>query len=128
MAKVVPINKKERKLWKKWERQGFSEQQRRRFLNQERRFERKMEERKARLPELYKQGKASAEELLLYYEETDPKAYRKASREANIFVACILGVPVLLVVLVVFFFVSQPMILMSIIWVIGMLLAMAFGR
>lgn len=128
MAKVVPINKKERKLWKKWERQGFSEQQRRRFLNQERRFQRKMEEHKARLPELYKQGKASAEELLLYYEETDPKAYRKASREANIFVACILGVPVLLVVLVVFFFVSQPMILMSIIWVIGMLLAMAFGR
>lgn len=128
MAKVVPINKKERKLWKKWERQGFSEQQRRRFLNQERRFQRKMEEHEARLPELYKQGKASAEELLLYYEETDPKAYRKASREANIFVACILGVPVLLVVLVVFFFVSQPMILMSIIWVIGMLLAMAFGR
>lgn len=128
MAKVVPINKKERKLWRKWERQGFSEQQRRRFLNQERRFQRKMEERKAHLPELYKQGKASAEELLLYYEETDPKAYRKASREANIFVACILGVPVLLVVLVVFFFVSQPMILMSIIWVIGMLLAMAFGR
>lgn len=128
MAKVVPINKKERKLWRKWERQGFSEQQRRRFLNHERRFQRKMEERKARLPELYKQGKASAEELLLYYEETDPKAYRKASREANIFVACILGVPVLLVVLVVFFFVSQPMILMCICWVIGMLLAMAFGR
>ena len=124
MAKVVPINKKERKLWKKWERQGFSEQQRRRFLNQERRFQRKMEERKARLPELYKQGKASAEELLLYYEETDPKT----QRANDIFVACILAIPVLLVVLVVFFFVSQPMILMSIIWVIGMLLAMAFGR
>lgn len=124
MAKVVPINKKERKLWKKWERQGFSEQQRRRFLNQERRFERKMEERKARLPELYKQGKASAEELLLYYEETDPKT-QKAN---DIFVACILAIPVLLIVLVVFFFVSQPMILMCICWVIGMLLAMAFGR
>lgn len=124
MAKVVPINKKERKLWKKWERQGFSEQQRRRFLNQERRFQRKMEERKARLPELYKQGKASAEELLLYYEETDPKT----QRANDIFVACILAIPVLLIVLVVFFFVSQPMILMSIIWVIGMLLAMAFGR
>lgn len=124
MAKVVPINKKERRLWKKWERQGFSEQQRRRFLNQERRFQRKMEERKARLPELYKQGKASAEELLLYYEETDPKT----QRANDIFVACILAIPVLLIVLVVFFFVSQPMILMSIIWVIGMLLAMAFGR
>lgn len=124
MAKVVPINKKERKLWKKWERQGFSEQQRRRFLNQERRFERKMEERKARLPELYKQGKASAEELLLYYEETDPKT----QRANDIFVACILAIPVLLIVLVVFFFVSQPMILMCICWVIGMLLAMAFGR
>lgn len=124
MAKVVPINKKERKLWKKWERQGFSEQQRRRFLNQERRFQRKMEERKARLPELYKQGKASAEELLLYYEETDPKT----QRANDIFVACILAIPVLLIVLVVFFFVSQPMILMCICWVIGMLLAMAFGR
>ena len=124
MSKVVPINKKERKLWRKWERQGFSEQQRRRFLNQERRFQRKMEERKARLPELYKQGKASAEELLLYYEETDPKT----QRANDIFVACILAIPVLLIVLVVFFFVSQPMILMSIIWLIGMLLAMAFGR
>lgn len=124
MAKVVPINKKERKLWKKWERQGFSEQQRRRFLNQERRFQRKMEERKARLPELYKQGKASAEDLLLYYEETDPKT----QRANDIFVACILAIPVLLIVLVVFFFVSQPMILMCICWAIGMLLAMAFGR
>lgn len=124
MAKVVPINKKERKLWKKWERQGFSERQRRSFLNQERRFQRKMEERKARLPELYKQGKASAEELLLYYEETDPKT----QRANDIFVACILAVPVILIVLAVFFFISQPMILMSIIWVIGMLLAMAFGR
>lgn len=124
MAKVVPINKKERRLWKKWERQGFSEQQRRRFLNQERRFQRKMEERKARLPELYKQGKASAEELLLYYEETDPKT----QRANDIFVACILAIPVLLIVLVVFFFVCRPMILMIIIWVIGMLLAMAFGR
>lgn len=124
MAKVVPINKKERKLWKKWERQGFSEQQRRRFLNQERRFQRKMEERKARLPELYKQGKASAEELLLYYEETDPKT----QRANDIFVACILAIPVFLIVLVVFFFVSQPMILMCICWAIGMLLAMAFGR
>lgn len=124
MAKVVPINKKERKLWKKWERQGFSEQQRRRFLNQERRFQRKMEERKARLPELYKQGKASAEELLLYYEETDPKT----QRANDIFVACILAVPVILIVLAVFFFVCRPMILMIIIWVIGMLLAMAFGR
>lgn len=124
MAKVVPINKKERKLWKKWEKQGFSEQQRRRFLNQERRFQRKMEERKARLPELYKQGKASAEELLLYYEETDPKT----QRANDIFVACILAIPVLLIVLVVFFFVSQPMILMCICWAIGMLLAMAFGR
>ena len=124
MAKVVPINKKERQLWKKWERQGFSEQQRRRFLNQERRFQRKMEERKARLPELYKQGKASAEELLLYYEETDPKT----QRANDIFVACILAIPVLLIVLVVFFFVSQPMILMCICWAIGMLLAMAFGR
>lgn len=124
MSKVVPINKKERKLWRKWERQGFSEQQRRRFLNQERRFQRKMEEHKARLPELYKQGKASAEELLLYYEETDPKT----QRANDIFVACILAIPVLIVVLVVFFFVSQPMILMCICWVIGMLLAMALGR
>lgn len=124
MAKVVPINKKERRLWKKWERQGFSEQQRRRFLNQERRFQRECEEHKARLPELYKQGKASAEELLLYYEETDPKT----QRANDIFVACILAIPVLLIVLVVFFFVSQPMILMCICWAIGMLLAMAFGR
>lgn len=93
-------------------------------MNQERRFQRKMEERKARLPELYKQGKASAEELLLYYEETDPKT----QRANDIFVACILAIPVFLIVLVVFFFVSQPMILMCICWAIGMLLAMAFGR
>lgn len=123
MAKVVPINKKERKLWKKWERQGFSEQQRRRFLNHDRRLRRELEESKARMLELYKQGKVSAQEVLPYY-ETDPKL----EREANIFVACILAIPVLLIVLVVFFFVSQPMILMCICWVIGMLLAMAFGR
>lgn len=123
MAKVVPINKKERKLWRKWERQGFSEQQRRRFLNHDRRLRRELEESKARMLELYKQGKVSAEEVLPYY-ETDPKL----EREANIFVACILAIPVLLIVLVVFFFVSQPMILMCICWVIGMLLAMAFGR
>lgn len=123
MAKVVPINKKERKLWKKWERQGFSEQQRRRFLNHDRRLRRELEENKARMLELYKQGKVSAEEVLPYY-ETDPKL----EREANIFAACILAIPVLLIVLVVFFFVSQPMILMCICWVIGMLLAMAFGR
>lgn len=123
MAKVVPINKKERKLWRKWERQGFSEQQRRRFLNHDRRLRRELEESKARMLELYKQGKVSAEEVLPYY-ETDPKL----EREANIFVACILAIPVLLIVLVVFFFVSQPMILMCICWAIGMLLAMAFGR
>ena len=128
MAKVVPINKKERKLWRKWERQGFSEQQRRRFLNHDRRLRRELEESKARMLELYKQGKVSAQEVLPYYEEKDPKAYRKAEREANIFVACILAIPVLLIVLVVFFFVSQPMILMCICWAIGMLLAMAFGR
>lgn len=123
MAKVVPVNKKERRLWKKWERQGFSEQQRRRFLNQERRFQRECEEHKARLPELYKQGKVGAEEVLQNY-ASDPKL----EREANIFAACILAVPVILIVLVVFFFVCRPMILMIIIWVIGMLLAMAFGR
>lgn len=182
MAKVVPINKKERKLWKKWERQGFSEQQRRSFLNQERRFQRELEEfernrrndeeqqrrddtllqpvtneekklwakwkgsglidkncaillkqhrewekeleeHKARMIELYKQGKVSAEEVLPYL-DIDPKQ----EREANIVVACILAIPVLLIVLVVFFFVSQPMILMCICWAIGMLLAMAFGR
>ena len=128
MAKVVPINKKERILWRKWESQGFSEQQRRRFLNHYRRLRRELEESKARMLELYKQGKVSALEVLPYYEEKDPKAYRKAEREANIVVACILAVPVLLIVLVVFFFVSQPMILMCICWVIGMLLAMAFGR
>ena len=44
------------------------------------------------------------------------------------FIACLLGVPFILVVLVVFIFISKPMILMCIIWVIGMLLAMAFGR
>ena len=123
MAKVVPINKKERKLWKKWEKQGFSEQQRRRFLNQERRFQRECEEHKARMIELYKQGQVSAEEVLPYL-DIDPKQ----EREANIVVACILAVPVILIVLAVFFFVCRPMILMIIIWVIGMLLAMAFGR
>lgn len=128
METIHPENDKERALWTEWKAFGFTDEKCAIQLEQYREEEKEFEEYKARLPELYKQGKASAEELLLYYEETDPKAYRKASREANIFVACILGVPVLLVVLVVFFFVSQPMILMSIIWVIGMLLAMAFGR
>lgn len=73
--------------------------------------------------ELYKQGKVSAEEVLPYL-DIDPKQ----EREANIVVACILAVPVILIVLAVFFFVCRPMILMIIIWVIGMLLAMAFGR
>ena len=53
---------------------------------------------------------------------------KKNEREADIFIACLLGVPFILVVLVVFIFISKPMILMCIIWVIGMLLALAFGR
>lgn len=92
-------------------------------MNQERRFQRECEEHKARMIELYKQGKVSAEEVLPYL-DIDPKQ----EREANIVVACILAVPVILIVLAVFFFVCRPMILMIIIWVIGMLLAMAFGR
>ncbi len=53
---------------------------------------------------------------------------KKNEREADIFIACLLGVPFILVVLVVFILISKPMILMCIIWVIGMLLALAFGR
>lgn len=124
METIHPENEKERARWTEWKAFGLTDEKCVIQLKQYREEEKAYEERKARLPELYKQGKASAEELLLYYEETDPKT----QRANDIFVACILAIPVLLIVLVVFFFVSQPMILMCICWAIGMLLAMAFGR
>ena len=64
----------------------------------------------------------------LYGHVQEREITRTNEREADIFIACLLGVPFILVVLVVFIFISKPMILMCIIWVIGMLLAMAFGR
>lgn len=121
METIHPENDKERALWTEWKAFGFTDEKCAIQLEQYREEEKEFEEYKARLPELYKQGKASAEELMILVSP-------KQEREANIFVACILAIPVLLIVLVVFFFVSQPMILMCICWVIGMLLAMAFGR
>ena len=123
MEILVPENKEEEKLWAKWKGSGLIDKNCAILLKQHREWEKKLEEHKARMIELYKQGKVSAEEVLPYL-DIDPKQ----EREANIVVACILAVPVILIVLAVFFFISQPMILMSIIWVIGMLLAMAFGR
>ena len=130
MEILVPENKEEEKLWSKWSCSGLTDEDCVILLKQhreeEKRLEKKgLEEHNARLLELYKQGKMSKEEFMRYYIYTpDPKQ----DREANIVIACILAVPVILIVLAVFFFISQPMILMCIIWVIGMLLAMAFGR
>lgn len=121
METIHPENETERALWTEWKAFGLTDEKCVIQLQQHREEEKAFEEYKARLPELYKQGKASAEELMLL-------CTPKQEREANIVIACILAVPVLLIVLAVFFFISQPMILMSIIWVIGMLLAMAFGR
>lgn len=123
METIHPENENERARWTEWKAFGLTDEKCVIQLKQYREEEKAYEERKAHLLELYKQGKVSAEEVLQNY-ASDPKL----EREANIFAACILAVPVILIVLVVFFFVCRPMILMIIIWVIGMLLAMAFGR
>ena len=121
METIHPENENERARWTEWKAFGLTDEKCAIQLEQYREEEKEFEEYKARLPELYKQGKASAEELMILVTP-------KQERETNIVIACILAVPVILIVLAVFFFISQPMILMSIIWVIGMLLAMAFGR
>lgn len=102
---LLPFTKEERRLWRQWTRQGITGRDRRKLLKHERRKARKL------------QGYLQKREIT-----------KKNEREADIFIACLLGVPFILVVLVVFIFISKPMILMCIIWVIGMLLAMAFGR
>lgn len=121
METIHPENEKERARWTEWKAFGLTDEKCVIQLKQYREEEKAYEERKAHLLELYKQGKASAEELMILVTP-------KQEREANIVIACILAVPVILIVLAVFFFVCRPMILMIIIWVIGMLLAMAFGR
>ena len=110
---LLPFTKEERRLWRQWTRQGITGRDRRKLLKHERRKARKLQ---GCVPKR-EQGCVQKREIA-----------KKNEREADIFIACLLGVPFILVVLVVFIFISKPMILMCIIWVIGMLLAMAFGR
>ena len=110
---LLPFTKEEKRLWRQWTRQGITGRDRRKLLKHERRKARKLQ---GCVPKR-EQGCVQKREIA-----------KKNEREADIFIACLLGVPFILVVLVVFIFISKPMILMCIIWVIGMLLAMAFGR
>ena len=64
------------------------------------------------------------ERTRLRTEERNRQEERKRGR--HIF-GCLFGVPFILVVLVLFIFISKPMIPMCIIWIIGMLLEMALG-
>ena len=101
---LLPFTKEEKRLWRQWTRQGITGRYRRKLLKHERRKARKL------------QGYVQKREIA-----------KKNEREADIFVGCLFGVPFILVVLVVFIFISKPMIPMCIIWIIGMLLEMALG-
>lgn len=101
---LLPFTKEEKRLWRQWTRQGITGRDRRKLLKHERRKARKL------------QGCVQKREIA-----------KKNEREADIFVGCLFGVPFILVVLVVFIFISKPMIPMCIIWIIGMLLEMALG-
>lgn len=101
---LLPFTKEEKRLWRQWTRQGITGRDRRKLLKHERRKARKL------------QGCVPKREIA-----------KKNEREADIFVGCLFGVPFILVVLVVFIFISKPMIPMCIIWIIGMLLEMALG-
>ena len=144
---LLPFTKEERRLWRQWTRQGITGRDRRKLLKHERRKARKLqgylqkreitkknEREKARKLQGHvqereitkKNEREKARKLQGHVQERE--ITKKNEREADIFIACLLGVPFILVVLVVFIFISKPMILMCIIWVIGMLLAMVFGR
>ena len=144
---LLPFTKEERRLWRQWTRHGITGRDRRKLLKHERRKARKLqgylqkreitkknEREKARKLQGYlqkreitkKNEREKARKLQGHVQERE--ITKKNEREADIFIACLLGVPFILVVLIVFIFISKPMILMCIIWVIGMLLAMAFGR
>lgn len=101
---LLPFTKEEKRLWRQWTRQGITGRDRRELLKHERRKARKLQD--------YVQKREIA---------------KKNERETDIFFGCLFGVPFILVVLVVFIFISKPMIPMCIIWIIGTLLAMAFG-
>lgn len=144
---LLPFTKEERRLWRQWTRQGITGRDRRKLLKHERRKARKLqgylqkreitkknEREKARKLKGHvqereitkKNEREKARKLQGYVQKRE--ITKKNEREADTFIACLLGVPFILVVLVVFILISKPMILMCIIWVIGMLLALAFGR
>lgn len=105
---------------------GYYRKGRRKLLKHERRKARKLKGHVQEREIIKKNERRKARKLQGYVQERE--ITKKLEREADIFAACLLGVPFILVVLVVFIFISKPMILMCIIWVIGMLLALAFGR
>lgn len=109
---LLPFTKEEKRLWRQWTRQGITGRDRRKLLKHERRKARKLQGYIQKREQGYVQKREIA---------------KKNEREADIFVGCLFGVPFILVVLVVFIFISKPMIPMCIIWIIGMLLEMALG-
>lgn len=123
---LLPFTKEERRLWRQWTRQGITGRDRRKLLKHERRKARKLQGYLQKREITKKNEREKARKLQGHVQERE--ITKKNEREADIFIACLLGVPFILVVLVVFIFISKPMILMCIIWVIGMLLAMVFGR
>lgn len=122
---LLPFTKEERKLWRQWTRQGITGRDRRKLLKHERRKARKLQGYLQKREITKKNEREKARKLQGHVQERE--ITKKNEREADIFIACLLGVPFILVVLVVFIFISKPMILMCIIWVIGMLLALAFA-
>ena len=123
---LLPFTKEERRLWRQWTRQGITGRDRRKLLKHERRKARKLQGYLQKREITKKNEREKARKLQGHVQERE--ITKKNEREADIFIACRLGVPFILVVLVVFIFISKPMILMCIIWVIGMLPALAFGR
>lgn len=109
---LLPFTKEEKRLWRQWTRQGITGRDRRKLLKHERRKARKLQG----YVQKREQGCVQKREIA-----------KKNEREADIFFGCLFGVPFILVVLVLFIFISKPMIPMCIIWIIGMLLEMALG-
>ena len=157
IERAVPIGKREKRLWKQWEKEGVSKRQRSELLGQYREQERKkkelerqknedaMKDAYPKTPEeMYlwdrwmREGNPENMRLALLRsfrehqqeleaQQPSPEEQAKAEREANIIIFCLFGIPFILVVLAIYIFISKPMILLCIIWAIGTLIALALG-
>lgn len=103
---LLPFTKEERRLWRQWTRQGITGRDRRKLLKHERRKARKLQGYLQKREITKKNEREKARKLQGHVQERE--ITKKNERETDIFIACLLGVPFILVVLVVFIFISKP--------------------